>query len=121
LEPADNELVVSAVPELAEGEALVRVTFVGIDAAARTWLNDQPGYLPPVGLDEVIRAAALNGLFTGANGKMLVRVGDPTVGENRLSVAECMFESWRTGVRCSRRRPNCGRPTPGWPRAAPTR
>jgi len=59
LVPADTELVVSTVPEPAEGEALVRVTYVGIDAAARTWLNDQPGYLPPVGLGEVIRAAGI--------------------------------------------------------------
>ncbi len=59
MEPADTELVVSAVPEPADGEALVRVTYVGIDAAARTWLNDQPGYLPPVALGEVIRAAGI--------------------------------------------------------------
>ena len=37
----------------------VRTTYVGIDAAARTWLNDQPGYLPPVQLGEVIRAAGI--------------------------------------------------------------
>ena len=31
----------------------------GIDAAVRTWLDDQPGYLPPVQLGEVIRAAGI--------------------------------------------------------------
>ena len=46
-------------PEPAEGEALLRTTYVGIDAAARTWLDDQPGYLPPVQLGEVIRAAGI--------------------------------------------------------------
>lgn len=51
----DTELVVTPAPRPADGEALVRVTYVGIDAAARTWLNDQPGYLPPVQLGEVIR------------------------------------------------------------------
>src|SRR5258707_7398026 len=30
-----------------------------MDAAARTWLDDQPGYLPPVQLGEVIRAAGI--------------------------------------------------------------
>ena len=55
----DTELVVSAAPEPAAGEALVRMTYVGIDAAARTWLDDQPGYLPPVALGEVIRAAGI--------------------------------------------------------------
>src|SRR5215217_7992528 len=57
--PGDTELVSSPAPEPAGGEALVRTTYVGIDAAARTWLNDQPGYLPPVQLGEVIRAAGI--------------------------------------------------------------
>ncbi|ORW05907.1 NADP-dependent oxidoreductase [Mycobacterium kyorinense] len=57
--PEDTELVSSPAPEPADGEALVRTTYVGIDAAARTWLNDQPGYLPPVQLGEVIRAAGI--------------------------------------------------------------
>ena len=55
----DTELVTTPAPEPADGEALVRTTYVGIDAAARTWLDDQPGYLPPVQLGEVIRAAGI--------------------------------------------------------------
>lgn len=57
--PGDTELVSTPAPEPAEGEALIRTTYVGIDAAARTWLNDQPGYLPPVQIGEVIRAAGI--------------------------------------------------------------
>jgi NADPH-dependent curcumin reductase CurA len=57
--PEDTELVTAPAPEPGDGEALVRTTYVGIDAAARTWLDDQPGYLPPVGLGEVIRAAGI--------------------------------------------------------------
>lgn len=59
VDPDDTELVSTAAPRPADGEALVRMTYVGIDAAARTWLNDQPGYLPPVQLGEVIRAAGI--------------------------------------------------------------
>ena len=59
IKPGDTELVATTAPELAEGEALLRSTYVGMDAAARTWLNDQPGYLPPVQLGEVIRAAGI--------------------------------------------------------------
>ncbi|EUA14560.1 putative nADP-dependent oxidoreductase yfmJ [Mycobacterium kansasii 732] len=55
----DTELVTSPAPRPAPGEALLRTTYVGIDAAARTWLDDQPGYLPPVQLGEVIRAAGI--------------------------------------------------------------
>ncbi len=46
-------------PSAGDGEALLRTTYVGLDAAVRTWLNDQPGYLPPVALGEVIRAAGV--------------------------------------------------------------
>ena len=59
VDAADTELVTSAAPEPAEGEALVRVTYAGVDAAVRTWLDDQRGYLPPVGLGEVIRSAGI--------------------------------------------------------------
>ena len=59
LRPDDTEAVTTLAPEPAEGEALVRTTYVGIDAAVRTWLNDQRGYLPPVELGEVIRAAGV--------------------------------------------------------------
>ncbi len=59
VQPGDTELVTTAAPAPAEGEALVRTTYVGLDAAVRTWLNDQPGYLPPVQLGEVIRAAGI--------------------------------------------------------------
>ncbi|KAA1249404.1 NADP-dependent oxidoreductase [Mycobacterium simiae] len=59
VQPADTELVSAQAPNLAAGEALLRTTYVGIDAAARTWLDDQPGYLPPVRLGEVIRAAGI--------------------------------------------------------------
>ena len=59
VQPGDTERVTTPAPEPAEGEALVRTTYVGLDAAVRTWLNDQPGYLPPVQLGEVIRAAGI--------------------------------------------------------------
>lgn len=57
--PGDTELVAVPAPQPAEGEALLRTTYIGLDAAVRTWLNDQPGYLPPVGIGEVIRAAGV--------------------------------------------------------------
>ena len=57
--PADTELVTVPAPVPAEGEALLRTTYAGLDAAARTWLDGQPGYLPPVGLGDVIRVAGI--------------------------------------------------------------
>jgi NADPH-dependent curcumin reductase CurA len=64
VQPGDTELVTSRAPEPVEGEALVRNTYVGIDAAVRTWLNDQPSYLPSVQLGEVIRAAGIGEVVT---------------------------------------------------------
>jgi NADPH-dependent curcumin reductase CurA len=57
--PDDTEQVSLPAPVPGDGEALVRVTYLGIDAAARTWLDDAPGYLPPVQVGEVIRAAGI--------------------------------------------------------------
>jgi NADPH-dependent curcumin reductase CurA len=74
VQPADTELVTTPAPEPAEGEALVRTTYVGMDAAVRTWLNDQPGYLPPVRLGEVIRAAGIGEVV--ASRCEAYRVGD---------------------------------------------
>ena len=59
LDPEDAEAVTTAAPVPDEGEALLRTTYIGLDAAVRTWLNDQPGYLPPVALGEVIRSAGI--------------------------------------------------------------
>jgi NADPH-dependent curcumin reductase CurA len=57
--PGDTELVAAPAPRPGEGEALLRTTYIGLDAAVRTWLDDRPGYLPPVGIGEVIRAAGV--------------------------------------------------------------
>ncbi len=49
----------SDVPEPADGEALVRTRFISIDPTIRTWMDDAPGYLPPIGIGEVIRAGGI--------------------------------------------------------------
>ena len=74
LGPADTETITTAVPSVADGEALLRVTYIGLDAAVRTWLNDQPGYLPPVALGEVIRSAGIGEVVESRCGAY--KVGD---------------------------------------------
>src|SRR5439155_17759983 len=47
------------VPEPGPGEALARVRFLSIDPTIRTWMDDAPGYLPPIGIDEVVRSGGI--------------------------------------------------------------
>ena len=47
------------VPELQDGEALVAIRYISIDPTIRTWMDDAPGYLPPIQIDEVVRAAGV--------------------------------------------------------------
>jgi NADPH-dependent curcumin reductase CurA len=49
----------SDVPEPGDGEVLARVRFLSIDPTIRTWMDDAPGYLPPIGLDDVIRSGGI--------------------------------------------------------------
>src|SRR5689334_21934025 len=47
------------VPDLKEGEALVKVRYLSIDPTIRTWMDDVPGYLPPIQIGEVIRSGGV--------------------------------------------------------------
>ncbi len=47
------------VPKPAEGEALARVRYLSIDPTIRTWMDDAPGYLPPIQIDEVVRSGGV--------------------------------------------------------------
>lgn len=47
------------VPAAGEGEALARVRYISIDPTIRTWMDDAPGYLPPIGIGEVVRAGGI--------------------------------------------------------------
>ena len=55
----DVELVERPVPELADGDALMRNVYLGMDATVRTWLNNGEGYLPAVEIDEVVRSSSV--------------------------------------------------------------
>jgi NADPH-dependent curcumin reductase len=46
-------------PEIGDGEALAKVRYLSIDPTIRTWMDDAPGYLPPIGIGEVVRAGGV--------------------------------------------------------------
>jgi len=49
----------SDMPRPGEGEALARVRYISIDPTIRTWMDDAPGYLPPIAIDEVVRSGGV--------------------------------------------------------------
>jgi len=49
----------SDLPQPGEGEALARVRYISIDPTIRTWMDDAPGYLPPIAIDEVVRSGGI--------------------------------------------------------------
>jgi NADPH-dependent curcumin reductase CurA len=59
IQDGDLELVSSPVPELSPGQVLIRTLYLSLDPTNRTWMNDAVGYLPPVGLGEVMRGLTL--------------------------------------------------------------
>ncbi|WP_051341404.1 NADP-dependent oxidoreductase [Pseudonocardia spinosispora] len=56
---ADLELVEETVPELADGQALVRNLYLSLDPSNRIWMSEMRSYLPPVPLGEVMRAIGI--------------------------------------------------------------
>src|SRR5438067_5472551 len=66
------------VPEPGSGQALVRTRYVSIDPTIRTWMDDVPGYLPPIGIDEVVRSAGVAEVVSSNSDRY--KVGDSVLG-----------------------------------------
>jgi NADPH-dependent curcumin reductase CurA len=47
------------VPEPGAGEALAQVRYISIDPTIRTWMDDAPGYLPPMAIGDVVRSGGV--------------------------------------------------------------
>ena len=67
IQPDTFEFVEEDIPEIGEGEALVRTEWISLDPTNRTWINDTPTYLPPVAIGEVMRAAGLGRVVESNN------------------------------------------------------
>ncbi|MCW3040561.1 MAG: putative NADPH:quinone reductase [Solirubrobacterales bacterium] len=52
---ANLELVEEPIPELADGQALVRTLYLSLDPSNRIWMSEMRSYMPPVPLDAVMR------------------------------------------------------------------
>jgi NADPH-dependent curcumin reductase CurA len=53
------ELTHEPVPEIGDGEALVRTQWISLDPTNRMWIGEEPTYLPPVAIGEVMRGVGL--------------------------------------------------------------
>ena len=53
------EMVEEEVPAIGDGQALVRTEWISIDPTNRAWIGEEPTYLPPVGIGEVMRGIGL--------------------------------------------------------------
>ena len=66
--------------KVGSGQVLVKVTWISLDPAMRSWLNDSKrAYTPPVKLGEVMRAAGLGVVVQAEEGSKF-SVGDEVSG-----------------------------------------
>ena len=58
--------------DLGAGEVLMKTVCLGFDPAMRGWLIDEPSYLPPVGIGEVMRASSVSEVIESENPELPV-------------------------------------------------
>jgi NADPH-dependent curcumin reductase CurA len=74
------QLESTPIPKLEEGEILIQQHYISLDPAMRGWMNDTKSYIPPVAIDDVMRA--------GSIGKVIQNNGNP-----KFEVGDCVT-SW---------------------------
>ena len=63
----DFSLVKEAIPDISDGEILVRNHFISLDPAQRGWMSDAPSYMPPIPLGDSVRASAVGKVVQSKN------------------------------------------------------
>ncbi|MGQ0830179.1 MAG: NADP-dependent oxidoreductase [Microthrixaceae bacterium] len=58
------------IPEPGDGEVLVKVEWLGIDATVRTWLSKAEGYIEPVAIGEVVRGSGVGRVIASRSDKV---------------------------------------------------
>ncbi|MDA9048833.1 NADP-dependent oxidoreductase [Gammaproteobacteria bacterium] len=75
---SDFELIAETLPAIQEGEILLENMYLSFDPTQRGWLNDVPGYLPPVQIGEVVRSGGMGCVIESKNPEY--NVGDLVFG-----------------------------------------
>ncbi len=78
VDESTTSLIEVPVPTCGPGQALVKVGMLSIDPTIRTWMNDAPGYLPPIEVGGVIRSSGAGVVVESQSERY--RVGDIVYG-----------------------------------------
>lgn len=79
---ADFELATAPLPELSEGQFLIRNLYASLDPAIRGWMDDAPSYMPPIPLGAPVRASTVGEIVASKAGGY--PVGAAVVGLNAI-------------------------------------
>lgn len=60
------------IPDAAKDEVLIKNLMLSFDPAMRGWLDDKPSYLPPVGINEAMRASGIGQVIESSNKELPV-------------------------------------------------
>jgi NADPH-dependent curcumin reductase CurA len=91
----DFDYVEESLPELQDGQVLVKILYISLDPAMRGWMNEGRSYVPPVQIGEVMRAATAGEVLESKSDKLAV--GDKVsswlgVQEYAVCDASAVFE-----------------------------
>jgi NADPH-dependent curcumin reductase CurA len=65
--PSDFEFKQESIPELSNGQYLVRNLYISLDPTMRGWMEDRESYMPPVSIGEVMRCSAVGQVIESKN------------------------------------------------------
>ncbi|MEZ5009484.1 MAG: NADP-dependent oxidoreductase [Chitinophagales bacterium] len=71
-------LVEAELPTISDGEVLIKQHYISLDPAMRGWMNDTKSYIPPVQLNDVMRAGSIGEVIESKHDKY--KVGDYLTG-----------------------------------------
>ena len=75
---SDWNYAAEPIPELADGQLLIKILYVSLDPAMRGWMNEGKSYVPPIGIGEVMGAGGLGRVVQSKNPAFAV--GDHVYG-----------------------------------------
>ena len=67
-----------SIDKIKENEVVVKITYISIDAAMRTWINGLPSYVQPVHVGDVMNAIAVGEVIYSKSTKF--QKGDIVLG-----------------------------------------